>query len=166
MNPIQPCNSYAARPSGTALYQSGRSAYKIYYVDIYGRTNPERFEWDLCGRSRPTVLEHLARVPVEGVGAVAAFPHITKVFRFAPSAETIMHVRAFWTPDFTDADLSRDDSFVEFACYAEAIIAADEYRFWAEAHSVEEYLQRWVQWSDASIVDCAKMSRHFLADNA
>ncbi len=158
---IKRCNTYAARPSGTSLYRHGKSAYKIYYVDIYGRSNPERFEWDRCGRSRESVSDGLARVALEGVGAVAAFPHITKVFRFAPSAETIMHVRGFWTPDFSEVDLSREDGFVEFACYAEAIIAAEEYRFWAEAGTVAEYFAQWVQWADAPVVDCAKMARHF-----
>jgi hypothetical protein len=166
MDPIRPCNPYAARPSGTALYRNGPSAYKVYYVDIYGRANPERFEWDLCGRPRASVVDHLARLNVEGIGAVAAFPHLTKVFRFAPSAETIMHVRGYWTPDFSVVDLGREEGFVEFACYAEAIIAAEEYRLWAMAHSVDEYLQGWAQWADAPIVDPAKMSRHFAADNA
>lgn len=162
---IKPCNTYAARPSGTDLYRAGRSAYKIYYAEIYGRSNPERFEWDRCGRPRQSVLDHLARLQLQGIGAIVAFPHITKVFRFAPSAETLMHVRAYWTPDFSDADLHREEGFIEFACYAEALIAAEEYRFWAQATSVEEYLQRWVDWSDAPVVDCAKMLRYFAAND-
>jgi hypothetical protein len=161
MHEIKPCNPYAARPSGTARYQSGPTAYKIYYVDIYGRSQPERYEWDLCGHHRDTVLDHLQRVGLEGVGAIVTFPHITKVFRFAPSAETIMHVRGFWTPDFTEVDLNREDGFVEFACYAEAIIAAEEYRFWAEATSVADYLEHWVKWNDAPVVDHEKLARHF-----
>ncbi|MGE5531028.1 MAG: hypothetical protein ACM3VW_02780 [Bacteroidota bacterium] len=161
MGPVKPCNTYAARPSGTSMYRNGKSAFKIYYVDIYGRSNPERFEWDRCGRARETVLEGLAGAGVDGIGAVAAFPHITKVFRFAPSAETIMHVRGYWTPDFSEVDLSREEGYVEFACYAEAIIAAEEYRFWAEASSVAQYLDQWVRWTDAPVVDCAKMARHF-----
>lgn len=158
---IKPCNTYAARPSGTALFHSGRSAYKIYYADIYGRSNPERFEWDRCGHTRESVLHHLTRLNLEGIGALVAFPHITKVFRFAPSAETIMHVRGYWTPDFAEVDLTREDGFVELACYAEAVIAAEEYHYWARAHSVAEYLQRWVEWADAPVLDCAKLSRHF-----
>lgn len=158
---IKPCNTYAARPSGTVLYTSGRSSFKIYYADIYGRSNPERFEWDRCGRPRQSVVEHLRRLGLEGIGAAVSFPHITKLFRFAPSAETIMHVRGYWTPDFSEADLNREDGFVEFACYAEAIIAAEEYRFWARTETVEAYLQKWVDWADAPVVDCAKLSRHF-----
>jgi hypothetical protein len=55
--------------------------------------------------------------------------------------ETIMHVKAFNTGDLSPMSLEREDGFVEFACYAEAAIAADEYQAWAKAGSVEEYLQ-------------------------
>lgn len=166
MDAIKPANTYTARPSGTALYANDRSVFKVYYVDIIGRANPERFEWDRCGRERESVITHLARVGVEGVGAVAAFPHITKVFRFAPSAETIMHVKGYWTPDFSAVDLRREEDYVEFACYAEAIIAAEEYRFWAQAQSVEAYLQQWVSWAEAPIVEHAKLGRYFGAENS
>lgn len=161
MEPIKRCNPYDARPSGTDIYRLGPSAFKVYYVDIVGRAEPERYEWDRCGRPRASVLESLAAVPIEGIGAVAAFPHITKVFRFAPSAETIMHVRGFWTPDFRPVDLAREEGYMEFACFAEAIIAAEEYRFWAEAATVEEYLARWVEWTAAPVVDHQKLARHF-----
>jgi hypothetical protein len=164
MEPIKPVGPYHARPAGTALYRQGLSAYKVYYVDIIGRPQPQRYEWDLCGRHRDSVLTALADVPVEGIGAVAAFPHITKVFRFAPSAETIMHVRGFWTPDFSPVDLQREEGYLEFACYAEALIAADEYRYWAEAGSVADYLQRWSDWSEAPIVDQSKLARHFAGE--
>jgi hypothetical protein len=161
MHPIKPANSYDARPAGQAVYRQGPHAFKVYYVDIVGRSQPERYEWDRCGRDRDAVLAALAAVPVEGVGCVATFPHITKVFRFAPSAETIMHVRAFNTADFAVIDLQREEGYLEFACYAEALIAADEYRFWAEARTVEEYLQRWSPWSAATIVDHTKLGAHF-----
>ena len=161
MEPIKPANTYAAYPGGTATYRNGPHVFKVYYVDITGREHPERYEWALCGRSRESVLNLLAQASVEGIGAVVSFPHITKVFRFAPSAETIMHVRAFKTEDFTEIDLQREEGYLEFACYAEALIAADEYRFWAEARSVQEYLQRWSDWQDAVIVDHTKLGEHF-----
>lgn len=164
MEPIKPCNTYAARPAGVSLFHNGRSTYKVYYVDIYGRANPERFEWDRCGRPRESVLERLQQVNLEGVGVVVTFPHITKVFRFAPSAETIMHVRAYWTPDFSEVDLRREEGFLEFACYAEAIIAAQEYAFWAQAASVEEYLAQRADWSDAPVLEAGKLARWFAAD--
>lgn len=161
MEPVKPCNPYSARPSGTAIYENGKSVYKVYYVDIYGREHPERYEWDLSQLSREAVIKSLARIGVEGIGAVVAFPHITKVFRFAPSAETIMHVRGYWTPDFREVDLQREEGFIEFACYAEAIIAAEEYRFWAEADTVEQYLRRWCEWDDAPVGNCRKLAVYF-----
>jgi hypothetical protein len=161
MDPIKPANPYDARPAGTAVYRLGDSVFKVYYVDIVGRQQPERYEWDRCGRTRESVLEQLAAVPIEGIGAICSFPHITKVFRFAPSAETIMHVRAFATPDFAELDLAREEGYMEYACYAEALITAEEYRYWAQAASVDEYLSQWCEWSQAAVRDAAKLSRHF-----
>lgn len=161
MEPIKPANTYAARPAGQAFYRRGRHAFKIYYVDIIGRQQPERYEWELCGRHRDDVLAALAQANIEGIGFVVSFPHITKVFRFAPSTETIMHVRAFNTADFTEISLQREEGYLEFACYAEAVIAADEYRFWATAPHVEQYLQAWSAWQEADIADNAKLARHF-----
>ena len=43
--------------------------------------------------------------------------------------------------DMKVRDCSQDDGFHEFACFAEAIIAAEEYKAWARAESVEEYLK-------------------------
>ena len=165
MDPIKPANTYDARPAGQAVYRQGPHVFKVYYVDIVGRSQPERYEWDRCGRSREALLKALASVPVEGLGCIIAFPHITKVFRFAPGAETIMHVRAFSSADLAPIDLQREEGYVEFACYAEAIIAAEEYRFWAEADSVEQYLQRWAHWDAAPVRDHAKLGRYF-SDNA
>lgn len=160
MQKVKPCSTYAARPSGVAVYRAGATVYKVYYVDIYGRQEPERYEWDLCGRPRATVLEHLATTGIEGVGFVVAFPHITKVFRFAPSVETVLHVRAFRTADFAPLDLQREDGYTEFACYAEAVIAAAEYELWAKAATVEGYLEgRWPE-AEARITDHAKLRRY------
>ena len=66
----------------------------------------------------------LSRAAVKGIGFVTAFPHVTKVFRFAPSAETVLHVRAFHTADLTPMELARENGYLEFACYAEAALAA------------------------------------------
>ncbi len=161
MEPIKPCNTYAARPAGVATYENGQHVFKVYYVDIYGRAEAERYEWDLCGRPRDWVLGKLAEAGIEGIGFVVSFRHITKVFRFAPSAETVMHVRGFWTEDFSEVDLEREEDYTEFACYAEAVIAADEYRFWAEAESVPAYLQRRSDWTDAPVADNAKLACYF-----
>ena len=44
----KPANPYDARISGTHLLAcpDGRSAFKVYFLDIVGRQNPERYEWD------------------------------------------------------------------------------------------------------------------------
>lgn len=161
MESIKPSNSYAARPAGTGDYRDGSSHFKIYYVDIVGRENPERYEWALCGQSPESVPEALRQAGVEGIGFVISFPHITKVFRFAPSAEIIMHVRAYKTGDFSEIDLQREEGYLEFACLAEAIVAAEEYVLWAKAPSVEQYLQQWCEWEPAEIAEHRKMMKYF-----
>lgn len=162
MEPVTPVNTYVARPAGTEFVRltDGLSAFKVYFVDIIGRSEPQRFEWDLCGRDRATIAAGLGSAGVSGVGFVTAFPHITKAFRFAPSAETILHVKAYNSADFAAIDLSRPSGYVEFACLAEAVIGADEYRYWAEATCVEEYLKRWCDWPLSPIVDHAKLARY------
>lgn len=163
MEPVKPCNPYTGRSAGTAMLRlpDGKSAFKVYYVDITGRSQPERFEWDRCGRPRAAVVEHLEAAGVEGVGFVIAFPHITKLFRFGPNPEIVLHVRAWNTADFAPLPLERGAEYYEFACLAEAIIAADEYRFWAAARTVEEYLDRWCEWPVAPVLEHAKLRRHF-----
>ena len=162
MEPVVPVNTYTARPAGTEMLRldDGVSVFKVYYVDIIGRSDPKRFEWDAGGRDRSTIARGLAHVGVSGVGFVTAFPHITKVFRFAPSAETILHVKAYSSADFSEINLARDSGYVECACLAEAVIAADEYHLWAEAQSVEEYLERWCEWPLSPIADNAKLARY------
>ena len=154
MELVKPCDSYIGRPAGTEMARlpDGRSAFKAYFVDIPGRQTPERFEWDLCGRPRAGVATNLAAADVQGVGFVTAFPHITKVFRFGPNPETVLHVRAYRTEDFASLPLEREEGYCEFACLAEAIIAAEEYCFWATARSVEQYLARWCEWTETPVV--------------
>lgn len=158
---VATCNRYAARPADTALWRDGRSAFKIYYVDIYGRENPERFEWDRNELSRDVVPRALSAMGLEGVGFVLAFPHIVKVFRWAPSAEILLFVKAFRPADGSPLDLARPEGYVEFACLAEAVVAADEYRLWAAAETVEACLDQWVTWGDLPIVDHGKLARYW-----
>ena len=158
---ITSCNSYAARPAGTRLWRSGKSAFKVYYVDIYGRDHPERFEWDLNELNQDAVPQALDAMGLEGVGFVIAFPHIVKIFRYAPSAEILIFVKAFKPGDGSPIDLDRGDGYVEFACLAEAVIGAEEYKLWAGAPSVETYLDEWVEWGELPIVDHTKLSRYW-----
>lgn len=161
MHPIKPCKPYRARPAGTAVYESGAHCFKVYYVDIHGRPEPERYKWDLCGHFREAVIEKLAAAGIEGIGFVVAFPHITKVFRFAPSAEIVLHVRAYRTEDFSVIEPAREEGYLEFACYAEALIAKDEYDFWGRSASVTGYLRQWSTWADAAISDEAKLLDYY-----
>jgi hypothetical protein len=165
MRKIQCANPYAGRMAGREILRGadGLSALKIYFLDITGRADPRRTEWDLCGRSREGFLRDLAARAPEGVGFVTAFPHVTKVFRFSPDAEIVMDVRGFLTPGLADWPLSRPEGWTEFACLAEALIAADEFRLWADSARVEDYLAAWSGFPEARIADPGKMRRYFEA---
>ena len=86
---------------------------------------------------------------------------ITKVFRYAPEVETVVDVRELHTATLDEMDCNRGDQYHEFACYAESLIAADEYRAWAKANSVDEYLQFRCSLSDFPIVNHNKLSDYW-----
>jgi len=157
---VSPCRPYHSRTIGHTLVRmaKGRSLFKTYFVNIIGRPERTRYEWPEDKPFAPAVESRLADLSVEGVGFIIAFPHITKVFRFAPTMETVLHVQGFNTPDMSPLDLRRNDGFVEFACYAEAAIAADEYHMWARAETVEEYLETFSAFVDGPIVSHAKLA--------
>jgi hypothetical protein len=73
----------------------------------------------------------------------------------------VLNVRAFRPADFTELDLDRSDGYVEYACLAESVIADQEYRLWARARTVEEYLGQWVDWEPVAVVDQGKLGRHY-----
>jgi hypothetical protein len=139
----------------------GKSTYKVYTIDLLGRDTPERYEWQHAGLSPQDLEDRLVEARLEGIGFVTAFPHITKVFRFHPDGETVLTVRAFRTPSMDAYDLDRSDGFVEFACLAEALIAAEEYRFWAAAERVETYLESWSDVEAAVVADHGKLRRYW-----
>ena len=129
----------------------GKSVFKIYYVSIVGRDNPARFEWSHTPLSKAQFEANFQAGGHEGIGFVTAFPHITKVFRYAPKAEILMLVKAYNTQTGQDINLDRGEKYMEFACLAEAIIAAAEYRFWGEAATVQDYLAQTAALEDAPI---------------
>lgn len=159
---IANCRPYHSRTDGVSVLRlpDGLSVFKIYYISIIGRDQPERYEWDRCPLSRADFETRFARSGLEGVGFVTAFPHITKCFRFAPAMETVMHVRAFNTVDLSPLSLHRDDQYVEFACYAEAAIAADEYHAWAQSRTVDAYLATRSAFIDGPILSHAKLQSY------
>ena len=119
----------------------GKSVFKVYYVSIVGRDNPTRYEWAHNPLSKDDYEAALKAAGHEGIGFVTAFPHISKVFRYMPKAEIILTLKAFETQTGKPINLDRGEGFMEFACLAEAVIANDEFRAWAEASTVEEYLK-------------------------
>ena len=159
---VTPCRSYHSKTVQRTVVRmpDKQSVFKVYYVSIIGRDEPSRFEWAHCSIQPHDFEDRLMKSKLEGVGFVTAFPHITKVFRFAPAGETVMHVRAFNTSDLSELSLGRDDGFVEFACYAEAAIAADEYRAWAAAASVEDYLKFQSAFNDGPIANHRKLAAY------
>lgn len=152
---IKPTKSYHAVVTDRELYRGtdGKTAFKVYYVDIIGRDEPSRYEWDKCSLAKPDFMARLGTTSgIEGVGFITAFPHIMKAFRFAPENEIVLNVRAWATVDMEPIDLARPGGYTEFACLAEAELAADEYRFWATSESVDEYLGKWSDYEQGRIV--------------
>lgn len=156
---VTPCRPYHGRivDHSLAVMADGKSRFKVYFVSIVGRDQPERYEWAHCGLAPAEFVRRFSAGADEGVGFVTAFPHITKVFRYAPEAEILLHVKAFNTRDFAPIDLGRGAGYVEFACYAEAALAADEYHAWARSRTVAEYLDFWSAQQEAPILDHAKL---------
>lgn len=160
---IKPCQPYHAVLTNKTLLKmpDGKSAFKVYFISLLGRADPDRFAWDKGANSRPQFLERIKALNPAGAGFITAFTHITKLFRFDPGAETVLNVRAFKTPDLAPLDLKRAEEYTEFACYAEAAIAADEYRFWAEAATVAEYLENFSPFVQGKIISNTKLGDYF-----
>ena len=159
---VTPCNPYDARVGRRELVRmpDGVSAFKMYFVSIVGRDQPQRYEWERGDLAPETFLGQFRAMPWEGVGFVTAFPHITKVFRFSPKAEILMLVAAYDTRTGKPIGLDRGEGYTEFACYAEALLAADEYRFWAEARSVTDYLAAFSDCAKATVDSHTKLAAH------
>lgn len=160
---ITPCRTYHAITSSatTLSMPDGRSVYKIYFISIIGRDRPELYEWERCPFTREKFLQVFADGGHEGIGFVIAFPHITKVFRFAPSIETVLDVGEFETVSMQPKDCTRPDGYHEFACYAEAAIAAEEYHAWARSASVAEYLDFRCLGVDFPVVSHDKLAQYW-----
>jgi hypothetical protein len=166
MQPPKPANPYHGVLSGREMFRGkdGKSAFKVYFIDIIGRKDPSRTVWAQCGVTKESFNERLAAVDgLEGVGFITAFPHIAKAFRFGPEAETVLNVRAWNSKDMTPLNLGRSQEYVEFACLAEAAIAAEEYLLWAHAKTVEEYLRDWAISTDWPVKQSDKLAEYWNA---
>jgi hypothetical protein len=140
---VTPCRPYHGRTHDLKIIAmpDHKSVFKVYFISILGRDQPEAFEWEHAPFA-PVQFEATFRSgPHEGIGFIIAFPHITKVFRFSPGAETVLDVTEFQTAGMRPKDCSRGDGSHEFACYAESMIAADEHEAWARAATVQDYLE-------------------------
>lgn len=164
MNPLKPAASYAATVVGRRLLEGmdGQSLFKVYFVDITGRPEPAKTEWEKCGIDQDFFLSAFSRTDgLEGVGFVTAFPHVVKAFRFGPEAETVLNVRAWNTRDLSFRSPDRSDRYGEFACLAEAILAADEFRFWADATTIDDYIAQWSEYSGSAIATENKLREYW-----
>ena len=160
---LTPCGTYHAKVVGRRVLRmpDGKSVFKMYYVSVMGRDKPQLYEWERSPRTTADFERMFVAGSHEGVGFVIAFPHVTKVYRFSPEGETILDVREFDTESMTDRDCSRSDGYHELACYAEAAIAADEYRAWAQSGSVHEYLALCSDASDFPVVSNVKLADYW-----
>ena len=163
---ITPAKPYHARVEKTGLIRltDQKSAFKIYYISILGREQPELYEWNQCEQDFAGFADRVPFSGIRGVGFITAFPHITKAFRFAPASEVLLHVRAFNTKTLLELSLSREDGHLEFACMAESLIAADEYRAWARAATVADYLSDYSAQRDMSIKNHCKLGEYWSVD--
>jgi hypothetical protein len=139
----------------------GKSVFKVYYISVMGRDRPELYEWKRCPRTSEDFERAFVAGGYEGIGFAIAFPHVTKIYRFSPEGETILDVRELNTDGMTDRDVSRSDAYHEFACYAEAAIAADEYRAWAAATTVEGYLSCHSEAADFPVLSNTKLATYW-----
>jgi hypothetical protein len=160
---VIPCRTYHAKTIGRSLLRmpDGKSVFKLYYISVIGRNMPEQYEWQRCPRNTADFERTFRAGDYEGIGFVIAFPHVTKVYRFSPEGETILDVREFNTEGMTHRDCSRRDGYHELACYAEAAIAADEYRAWAEAATVHEYLASHSDAADFPVLSHTKLAAYW-----
>jgi hypothetical protein len=160
---INPCQTYHARVDRVTFLRmpDGLSAFKVYYLSITGRARPELYEWAACPRTIGEFETAFLTSGIEGVGLVTCFPHITKVFRFSPGNETVLDVRELDTATLQSIDATRGEGFHEFACLAEALIAAEEYRAWASARSVGEYLTYRCDLTDFPVLSNTKLNEYW-----
>lgn len=160
---ISTCRPYHAKAVDQKLLQmpDGKSVFKVYYLSIIGRDKPEQYEWEHSPWTQKDFEKNFLAGNYEGIGFVTAFPHVTKIFRFSPYSETILDVIEFSTKDMQLKDCSRPDKSHEFACYAEALIAADEYRAWATVKTVEEYFAFRCSINDFPVISNTKLAEHW-----
>jgi hypothetical protein len=127
---IAACRPYHAQTIGKNLIRmpDQKSVFKAYYLSRLGRDNPKRYDWLHSPLTQEVFEKAFLSGNHEGIGFfVTTFPYITKVFRFSHYLETILNSPEYHSENMRPRDISRQDGSHEFACYAEAIIAVEEY---------------------------------------
>ena len=162
MQPVNPVAPYTSRLVGTDMLElADGSAFKVYWLDIAGRSEPEKCEWGASGRDRDAALKQLGEAGVSGVGFICLFPHIAKVFFFGESLETNLYAEAFRGDPFRPSSLDGARG-VEIGCAAEVDIAGKEFALWRAAATVEEYLASFVEAEPCGFENHAKLGEYAL----
>lgn len=139
----------------------GKSVFKIYYLSIIGRDNPEKYEWEHCAFTPESLEKKILSSNHEGIGFITSFPHITKIFRFSPNGETVLDISEYHTQDLQPMDFSRGDGTHEFACFAESVISAEEYQAWAKSKTVDEYIAFRCSQTDFPVLSNTKLATYW-----
>ena len=138
---------YNSEPSGTAMLRvAGQAHFKLYFLQIVGRTDRSRYEWSEALRSKEQTVAQLEAHSLRGVGFACIFPHITKVFFFGSAEgyrETNLYVRAFGGDPLRPISLEYGEC-LEVACAGEMDIASKEFTLWQRCSTVEEYLGEFI----------------------
>ena len=160
---VADCQDYRGRCDGRVCLAmpDGRSRFKVYFLSVIGRRQPHLFEWGSCDDTPNAFKSRLLNSDFRGIGFITAFPHITKVFRYSPRVETVVDVRCLDTRSLKDISSNRGDGYCEFACYAEAVIVADEYHAWARAETVRDYLEVFSASTDYPVVWPGKLATYW-----
>lgn len=162
MQPVKPVAPYTSRLVGTDMLElADGSAFKVYWLDIAGRSEPEKYEWGASGRGQAAALSQLREAGVSGVGFICLFPHIAKVFFFGESLETNLYAQAFRGDPFRLSGLDGPRG-VEIGCAAEVDIAGKEFVLWRAAATVEGYLATFASAEACGFENHAKLREYAL----
>ena len=160
MDPVKPVSAYTSRPVGVALLRlSDKSAFKVYFMDIVGREEPEKYEWEASGRDRGAAMEQLKGAGLTGVGFICLFPHIAKAFFFGECGETNLYAQAFRGDPFRPSALDYARG-VEVACAGEMDVAAREFALWRKCATVEAYLSEFVVPEECGFANHGKLREY------
>lgn len=154
--------------SSEHLRVNGEVAGKAYFLDIRGRTPPERYEWEHASLDRGEVLHGLERLLAEGDVYIAGiFPHVTTVWKWGNPLEGNQETNLYRVLFLNTGDLSPAGWAGEYdaiGCPAENALVHEETRLWAESGSVEEYLERFASLEPVCVREPNKLRAYLVRD--